>query len=183
MRVFDEILELDALEQAGRWSDGVCLLYERWLNDKNNVEKLCHVLFECWYALIEMTENSYSCNLTVSEYKMKLIEVTGFGMKFFMSNPLFLWVAGYAISLFPYYFYEEGDADLYSEWERIGKNMLLRADQIAPDDLIVKVFYAGTKCDSPDYHLAKQRVAPYLDDFFPSKMAVDRYLKEILMVK
>ena len=180
MRLFEEVPGLSELEQAEHWDEAVNLLYDNWCSDKENVEKLCRVLFECWYVMDDTMNDEM---LLFSKCQEKLIEVTQYGVTHCSSDPLFLWLAGYAISLFPFFFYEGNNSALAGEWEQKGKEMLICSTKIAPDNLIAKVFFYGLESNNPDYLLEKLALAPHLDDLIPGNSAIERYFRAILTVE
>ncbi|MEA4831881.1 MAG: hypothetical protein VB118_04590 [Oscillospiraceae bacterium] len=180
MITFLEVKGLLELEQAEKWGEAGELLYDLWYNDKSNATKLCRILSECWYELTEWDCCIQNKNLSFDSFKETLINITQYGLTHFNTNGNFLWMTGYMISLFPYLFYN-GEADgLYSEWEERGKDMLLLATQIEPENLISRMLYLGAQGDSDKYSTVKTKLAPYLKDFFPGSTAIEDYFKDIL---
>ena len=177
MRIFEDVPGLVELELAERWEEAIDLLYQRWLDDKNNVSKLCMVLFECWCVMIDPKFNESARFLA---YQEKLNEVTKYGIEYCSSDLKFLWVAGYCISLFPFLFYCNDKGK--SEWDHRGEEMLLQATNIDPDNLIARVFYHGCFSDHSEYLWTKVQLMPMLKDLFPGSTAIERYFREILTI-
>lgn len=183
MRIFEEAAGLSELEQAERWEEAVDFLYQRWQNDRNDVQKLCMLLFECWSVLIDPRSDDRSEQRLYMFCQKRLTEVTEYGMEKFDSDPLFLWMAGYCISLFPFLFHREEKSGEEEKWDKKGEELLLRATKIAPDNLIARVFYYGCFSDRTEYMWAKIQLAPMLGELFPGTSAIDRYFREILSLK
>ena len=180
MNGFIEVQGLLELEQSEDWDNARVLLYSLWENDKDNVNKLCRVISECWYVLTEWDCCISNKNLSYDDFKNTLINVTEYGLAYFSDNEKFLWMTGYMISLFPYLFYKDDIDDLYSQWEQRGKEMLLHSNQIAPDNLISKVLYLGTLNNSDDYLTTKLQLAPLLTNIFQGQTVIEEYFKDIL---
>ncbi len=181
MALFEEIPGLIELEQSGRWDEAVDLLYRYWQDDKNSVQKLCRILFECWSVLIDPNAD-IQLKPHLAAYREKLIEVIRYGEEHFASDPLFLWGAGYCITLFPYLFYRADEGDMYGFWEEKGKKMLRYATEIEPDNLIARVFYYGCGSDHADYLRTRVQLAPHLDELLPGTSAIELYFKEMLTI-
>ena len=179
MAVFLDVHGLLELEQSEKWYEATHMLYSLWNKDRNNVDKLCRLISECWYVLSEW-DCIQSNGLSFDTFKKVLAEATQYGLKHFDSNPDFLWLTGYMISLFPYLFYEDDSRDSYIDWEQRGKEMLLRSTQLAPDNLIARVFWLGSQCESAEYLAEKSRLALQLNNDLFGKTAIETYFNEIL---
>lgn len=179
MGIFLDVYGLLELEQAEKWYEATEMLYNLWRKDKTNLGKLCRLISECWYVLSE-----WDCiqkdDLSFDAFKKIMAETTQYGLVHFNSNPDFLWLIGYMISMFPFLFYEDGSDDLYIRWEKKGKEMLLRSTQLAPDNLIARVLCLGSQCESTEYLSVKKRVALQLKDALPGQTAIELYFKDIL---
>ena len=180
MNGFLEVQNLLELEQAGRWNSAKEILYNLWYEDKNDIDKLCRVLAECWYVLSAWDCCTRNETLSFDAFKAILAEVMQYGLTHFSTNADFLWKSGYMISLFPYLFYEESSESLYNEWEQKGKSMLYSATQIDPDNLISKVLCLGTHAFSDEYLNSKMKLAPLLYAAFPGHTAIEVYFKDVL---
>lgn len=60
------------------------------------------------------------------------------GINLFKKDVDFLWMFGYMISLFPYFFGE------YEEWEQRGKKMIEEAMTLKPNDPIIEMLYLSS---------------------------------------
>ena len=179
MSCFISVEGLADLERQGKWEDARQLLHKEWTHDKLNSGKLIRLLSECWYVLSLWDCSIYTKNLSYKKFKETIVECAEFGRRNFNNDDRFLCVAGYMASILPNLFYNDDMDDLYSEWEQKGKDMLLRAARISPDNLICKVLYLGTKGVSEEYSEAKTQLATRLNDFFPGSTAIEEYFKDI----
>lgn len=179
MCVFIDVHGLLELEQAGKWYEATDMLYNLWSRDKTNIRKLCRLISECWYVLSE-----WSCiqndGLSFGAFKKIMLEATQYGLAHFDSNPDFLWLIGYMISLFPYLFYEGDSNDSYIQWEQRGKEMLLRSTQLAPNNLIARVLYLGSQRESAEYLAVKRSLVLQLNNALSGQTAIETYFRDIL---
>ena len=181
MRVFIELADLLELERAERWDDARKLLYDLWNSDKGNVKKLCRLIAECWYVLIEWDCCIQNQQLNYDTFQQTLMKAMEYGLSNCHDDATFLWMAGYTLSLSPHLFCKNGNDAAYAAWEQRGKRLLQSAVQLEPDNLIAKVFYLGTQTISEEYLTLKAQVAPCLEQLFPGDSAVEVYFKDVLM--
>lgn len=177
---FLKVQGLLELERAEKWDEARNLLFDLWNNDKDNIDKLCRVVAECWYVLTEWDCCINNEDLSFDSFKETLIEATQYGLARFDKDADFLWIAGYMISLFPYLFYDVTSNSMYLEWEQKGKNMLSISTQMDPDNLISKVLCLGAQGTSEDYVAAKKNLSTMLEDIFDGHTAIEVYFKDIL---
>lgn len=64
--------------------------------------------------------------------------MTNSGINLFKKDVDFLWMFGYMISLFSYFFGE------YEEWEQRGKKMIEEAMTLKPNDPIIEMLYLSS---------------------------------------
>lgn len=98
------------------------------------------------------------------------------GKKTFADNADFNFIAGYTVSIFPY---EYGD---YEDFEKEGRQMLLKATKLDPDNSIFRMVYLGSLPDGDKqlYRQAEIEAAPKVLETFDGKGALNKYFKEIL---
>ena len=180
MRVFCEVAGLLELECAGQWGAARDLLHHNWIKQKENLDWLCRLMTECWLVLSEWCYFDREKNSEYFRFKKTLIEVTQYGLHEFKDNSKFLWLAGYMIHMFPNYFSCKNNDTNFLKWEQLGKEMLCRAVQLDPSNLIALTLYRGTQSTSAAYLDAKNALNTYLDDLFPGKTAVEKYFRAIL---
>jgi len=187
MRYFMDVGVLADLENQGQWEAARALLYKMWVNDKMNSEKLIRLLSECWHILLELERNEIiDPDISYSAVQGVLIEIVEFGMENLMNDSRFLCVAGYMISLFPYYFYiSDGNTEndnQYTAWEQKGIDMLRRSAEINPSDSVARVLSLGSinSSDKSLYEKAKKAVEVEINYLFPGDTAIELYFKNIL---
>lgn len=170
---------LTELELAGKWEDARRLLLNTWEADSDNVGKLCRVLSECWYVMSEWDCSIDTDGLDLGDFKRTLIRVTNYGLARFSLDWRFLWMAGYMISLFPYFFHEGNSDDLFLEWEEKGREMISRSADICPDDMVIKTVYLGLGEASEEYTGTKEQARLILSDAFPGDTAIEEYFRDV----
>lgn len=184
---FVEVIGLRELEEQEKWEEAAALLYSQWKAQKNDCDILCTAAFECWFTLEECDCTSSSTH----NLKRILIEMTEYGKEHFGEDSKFLWLFGYMIILFPFWFYE-GDDRWYHQWERCGEKMLLKATRLDPDDPLVRMTYLGGKINGKtdrrcrkvrEYEELKAAITPTLQERFPGDTRAERYFKEVLRLK
>lgn len=180
MQIFCSVSGLSNLECANLWDDARKLLYDKWSKHKDNLDYLCRIMSECWFFLSQPVNCSTHPNDTNLQFKKTLSEVTEYGMSQFADNPKFLWLAGYMIQMFPSHFCLKGNSGEFLEWEQRGENMLYRATQLEPSNLIAQTLYWGTKSSSPLYSSFQLLLVPRLNELFPGQTAIEEYFREIL---
>ncbi|MDR0890008.1 MAG: hypothetical protein LBM28_05105 [Oscillospiraceae bacterium] len=167
--------ELERLEKNEEWRKAKDLLYHVWENDKTNLESLLRVGTECWYVLT-FWERIQSDNMTREEFAAPLTEVKQYGEMAFRKSDSFLWVFGYMISLFPYWF-DDFDDDIY-KWEAKGRSMIKEAYQVNPENHIAKML--GMSEESDEYQAVCRDARAMLCDCFPGDSAIEGYFKGVL---
>ena len=173
---------LDYLEHHNMWRSAVNQLYDLWNADRNSAPKLCRILAESWYALSESERVNNCSKSDAALFKKILIEVYKYGSAHFATDVDFLWLAGYMLSLFPFYFYSGEREEAFSELKKEGTSFLFTATQIEPDNLLFRVLYLGTQELSDEYISAKRQLAPQLSSIFSGKSAIEEYFREVLEV-
>ncbi len=181
MKIFLEVTGLFELEQAEKWEEARELLYSLWSCDKNNVSMLCRAISECWYVLAEWDCCIVNKQSSFNLFKDTLVELTEYGLEHFLTNEDFLWMTGYMISMFPYLFFKGNEDYLYSKWEQKGKQMLFKATQIQPNNLISRTLYLGSlQSNREEYLRAKKRLQSCVKDYFSGNTAIEVYFKDVL---
>jgi len=185
MRYFNDYELLSNLEKQGKWESARELLYDDWIADINNGERLVRLISECWYILSEWDTGLISdTGLSFQVVQNTLFESVEFGITNLSSDSRFLCITGYMISLFPYLFYvndSNHNTDvLYVEWEQRGSDMLQKAYQINPNDKVAEALNLGKSIGLAKYNEAKKALKPDLQHLFPGDTAIEMYFKDIL---
>jgi hypothetical protein len=167
--------EVDQLEQKEDWNEARDYMYNEWKKEKLNLKKYLRLSFLCWYIVVESGCLNDS-TINDAEYEYLLMEIKDFGFKHFSQDSEFLWVYGYMISLFPYYFGE------YEEWEEKGNQMIYKAYKLNSQDPIVKYIYIRSFPSSivPGAREIEQVVNKLLPERFKGNGQLQSYFKEVL---
>jgi len=168
------------MEHSEQWEAIRQMLFDQWQKDKSNFEVLIRLASECWLVLTEWDCCINNENLVFEKFKNNLIDTCIYGLKHFETKTEFLCVFGYMISLFPYFFYYGESDGRYSLWEKRGKEMLERAHQNAPNDLLTKVLFLGSTDREREYRTEKSKLEFLLSELFPGDSAIEQYFKDVL---
>lgn len=168
--------EVDELESQEKWNEVKLLLIETWRQNPDDLKVLIRLGFFCWYLLVEEVTVGVK-DVDLDELETVLNEVTHVGLAAFMHNEDFLWIFGYMISLFPYYF---GD---YEEWEEKGEAMLRRAHELRPNEPVYRYSYLASFIEIIEiieqHEEAFYQVQAVLEDRFQGEGLLSTYFKEI----
>ncbi|MFK8795852.1 hypothetical protein [Planococcus plakortidis] len=166
-------VEVDALESQEKWDEAKSLLIKSWQENPNDLKVNIRLAFFCWYLVVEEGPLGIK-SMDLDELTTILIQVTNFGLTNFEDHEEFLWIFGWMISLFPYYF---GD---YEEWEEKGKSMLKRAHELNPEDPVYRYSYIGSLASSEvELKNGYQPLEVVLEDRFQGKGVLSEYFKDI----
>ncbi|KOF08700.1 hypothetical protein AC739_18860 [Planococcus glaciei] len=165
--------EVDALESQEKWNEAKSFLLKNWQQDPTDVKVTIRLGFFCWYLLVEEVPLGVG-NVDLDELATILIQATNFGLANLKDHEEFLWIFGYMISLFPYYF---GD---YEDWEEKGKLMLRRTHELCPDEPVYQYSYISS-LTSDDVELKNgfQQLKTVLEDRFQGKGLLSEYFTSI----
>ena len=165
---FEDIYELENIQQ---WEEAKNILVTKWLENKSDLKILINLGTLCWYILVfwERIENK---GLKKDTFQIILEDVTNYSMDNFYDNFEFLWVFGYMITLFPYYF---GD---YEEYEQKGKEMLSKAHRLNPTDSLITMLFLNDQ-NNDEYKTACIYVKTILDERFKENTPLNRYFKNV----
>lgn len=144
MKYFMHIEQLEPLEKLKKFSEIHILLEAMWEKDRTNLEIMLRLASECWYIL---TESGISIDQDVNlcqKCKNTLIKVTEYALeKEVLRHAKLSWFFGYAISLFPFLFYNETRKDKLLEWEALGHSLCKTLLDDKDSSNIVKRLCAG----------------------------------------
>lgn len=147
MDIFDEV---ETLENKQEWQTAKDTLFKQWNNNKDNLSVLIRIGTLCWYVLV-FWERIRTNDVDKIDFNNTLDIVTNYGIDKFNDNTEFLWIFGYMILLFPYYF---GD---YCEYEYKGKKMIEKAHNLNPNDPLITMLFLND--DSHEYKVVCREVA------------------------
>lgn len=171
---FIDIEEVSLLEQEEKWEEIRVLLYNKWKSNMNDLDVLIRLSTECWYVLSfwDICIDNHSLNYDI--FIQNLRETYVYGLKNFSDNSKFLWIFGYMIELFPYYF---GD---YLELEKQAKVLIKQAYSNAPENEIIKMHYNFAFKKRRKYDHSQKKIEKDISIFFPGKSIMEEYFKEVL---
>jgi hypothetical protein len=147
--------------------------YNNFYNqNKNDYEVWKHFYFFLWTA-IEDAPSSFHDKINLRPLMQIMFDE---GKKAFADNADFNFIAGYTVSIFPY---EYGD---YDDLEKEGNEMLLKATQLQPDNLIYRMVYLGSisNVDRQQYRQVEIDAAPKVLETFSGTGALNRYFRQVL---
>ena len=134
-----------------------------------------HYYFFLWYIIVEDFPLGLASFISENDITKELIDVAAFGMNKFKNDPEALFVLGYTISLFPYYF---GD---YIEWEEKANRMLERATNILSRYIIYQLAYLGASSENQElYHQVCTNAASEVVARFSGAGLYNKYFKDVL---
>ena len=174
MSVFNSNPALELLESKEEWYLAKKLLYTNWLENKNELDNLLRLGTECWY-IMSYWEQLKVNNLERSDISSALTEVKQYGKLHFSNSETFLWIFGYMIKLFPYWF-DDFSGDLEG-FENLGRDMIIRSLEINPNNEIAKMLCSPD--DSPQYIHSCSKVKMDLNQYFPGNSAIEQYFRGV----
>lgn len=179
MGIFPKIKGLAELEKKGKWSNALSLLYNMWKEDRDNLGLLLRVGTECWYRL---TYWDHDCDykrvsFNWAEFTQPLHEVTKYGLERFGKCSAFLWIFGYMIKVFPYYFSEESDE--YTFLEQKGIDMIKLAYSIEPDNRLIEILINRYVENEDDPDATESNIKSDIDYAFDGNTVIEEYFRNI----
>lgn len=173
--------EIFILESDQKFDEAFTLYKTLLKSDPLNFEYWKHYFFFIWSMLEDL--NGIFSTLNNEELHKELKKELQYGLDNFENIDEINLIAGYTISIFPYEF---GD---YDELEEIGKNLLKKATEINPQNLIFKMILLGsyqkpTHNEKLEYEDLKPRVAKLiLDQYSEKKGLLNEYLVQVFARK
>jgi hypothetical protein len=140
-------------------------------DDKSDYAIWKHFYFFLWTA-IEDAPSSFHERINLRHLLQVMFQQ---GKRAFADIADFNFIAGYTVSIFPY---EYGD---YEDLEKEGRDMLLRAAKLEPDNAIYKLAYLGgtSDVDPREYAQAATEAGPKVLETFAGGGALNKYCREI----
>jgi len=143
--------------------------------NKNDYEVWKHFYFFLW-VVIEDAPVGFHDKINLRD---RLKEMFIKGKQLFANKADFNFISGYTVSLFPYKY---GD---YDDFDKDGQEMLYKATKLEPDNVIYELVYQGsfTTIDNKKYRELKINAAPKVLETFSGYGALNKYFKQVLLVK
>jgi hypothetical protein len=174
LSIFQINLELELLESQEKWCEAKDLLYITWIIDKNNLNSLLRIGTECWYVM-SYWERLKTDGLNRNDFSGPLTEAKQYGEANFIMSDTFLWVYGYMIKLFPYWF-DDFNGDLEDSEDK-GKEMIKIANIINSQNKIAKMLILPDNSDK--YKKACKDVEILLNEYFNGNSAIEQYFRGV----
>jgi hypothetical protein len=168
-QLLQDIFNLEDHEQFVEAFDAYNDLHNQ---NKNDYQVWRHFYFFLWTA-IEDAPSSFHEKVNLRHLLQIMFEE---GKKTFPSNADFNFIAGYTVSIFPY------EYGMYDDLEKAGKQMLFKAAQLQPDNLIYRLVYLGSlsNVDRQLYRQAEIDAAPKVLETFSGTGALNKYFRQVL---
>lgn len=156
-RIFSDIPDVNLLEKEEKWYEACRALYGMWKENRDDLEKLMRLLWECWYLDVE---DLCFVNFTEEEsddVRHMFREAYRYGEEHFDRDGKYRWITGYMLSIEGFLMY---DLTVYQEQLKIpGIHILDLAEQeaeyrlisaigILPDEIVRREGYLGTVRDA-----------------------------------
>lgn len=173
--------EIFILESDQKFDEAFSLYKTLLKSEPLNFEYWKHYFFFLW-SMLEDGIGIFSV-LKNEELHKELKKELQYGLDNFENIDEFNLIAGYTISIFPYEF---GD---YDELEEIGKNLLKKATEINPQNLIFKMILLGsyekpTHKEKFEYEDLKPKVAKLIiDQHSEKKGLLNEYFVQVFARK
>ncbi|KAB7731850.1 hypothetical protein F5984_06395 [Rudanella paleaurantiibacter] len=160
------------LEDDEKFEEAFEAYSELYNQNKIDYEVWKHFYFFLWTA-IEDAPSSFHDKINLRDLLQIMFDE---GKKTFADNADFNFIAGYTVSVFPY---EYGN---YDDLEKEGKQMLLKAEQLQPENLIYRLVYLGSisNVDPQQYRQAEIDAAPKVLETFNGTGALNKYFRQVL---
>ena len=172
--ILKEIIELEDKELFQNALDKYQQLYAASSND---FEVWKHYYFFLWYISVEEIPLEIEAFIITNKINEELDKIGKEDMQTFSNNPDALFILGYTMNLFPYFF---GDYEL---WEKKAQVMIIRAAELSPENIIYKMVKLGEiefARQNKAYIAICELAAPIVNDTFSKGGFLNSYFKEVL---
>jgi hypothetical protein len=152
--------------------------YRKLYSNFNNLDVWKYYYFFLWYITVEDLPLGLQEFVESNNLAKELSQIGHEGLQKYSNKPEALFLLGYTINLFPYYF---GD---YEKWEMKGKEMLIKASQLQPENKIYRMVALGQLDnwqDNPEYNQACEIAASEVILTYNGKGLMNDYFKEVLI--
>ena len=170
-----ELNEIIKLEANKKFELAFQAYFELYNRNKDNFEIWKHFFFFLW-IIIEDMPNDFSDKL---ERENQLKEMFEEGILIFSQIPEFNFIAGYAMSIFPYEF---GD---FEEYENKSFELLAKARNLEPNNEIYEMVYLGNlkNNNSTEYQNAKNNAKQEVIEKYNGLGLLNEYFLQVLVKK
>ena len=170
-----ELHEIIKLEVNKKFELAFQAYFELYNRNKDNFEIWKHFFFFLWIIIEEMP-NEFTEKI---ERENKLKEMFEEGILIFSQIPEFNFIAGYAMSIFPYEF---GD---FEEYENKSFELLAKARNLEPNNEIYEMVYLGNlkNNNSTEYQNAKNNAKQEVIEKYNGLGLLNEYFLQVLVKK
>ena len=165
-----QILELEDLNLF----DEIIVAYDQiFLETEPDFIIWKHFYFFIWNSYEDANEE-FCTKIDLEKRLQRMIKI---GDSHFSQNPEYNFIAGYTIFIFPYLYGEN-----YREMEEKSKNMLQKASEIEPNNLIYRMVYlgCGREFNSILYNKTCLEAAPKIIEQFSGSGHLNKYFRQVL---
>ena len=168
---------IDDLEAQEDYGQAMYQMYVVWQKDRMNLKVFLRLSFLVWIIVVEpfMTVDTSDIEEDYIDFVPLLNDLEKFGQNHFQQHAEFLWMYGYMIYMFPFYF--EADD------ETIASEMYQKAYDLQPDDPIVKMLYLEDNKNYKgifDRRALREEVAQTLPERFRGNGEMQEYFRHVL---
>lgn len=175
---FIEIKGLLNLEQEKNWFGAIELLSKKWREDSQNADLLIRLVGECWSIREEHIEDN-KLNKYVKEV---MVDCYNYFTRVGVKDNKCLFVFGYMLMLFPFYFYVQQDesGEMYLAYEQKGKELIKMAYDSEQSNPLYEVAYLRS-CNKGklQYKSAFEKLQSILGELFCGKTLIEQYFLEM----
>lgn len=133
--------EIINAEQNQQWHKAIQIAYMNWKANPLDSNALLCAISEIWYVLTFYIDRLVPLeSVSRDDLQEKLDETSKFAIEYFSENAEVNVMLGYYIKVMPYMFLETVNPD-YDKSLSQGKKMVLRAHELAPNDLMIAAIY------------------------------------------
>ena len=169
---FSKIFEL---ETAGKYNKAY-FEYQKLISENNSDFETWKFYFFFLWSMLEDVNGQFTENI---DLRTELEAELKSGLKNYSDLAEFNFIAGYAVSIFPYEF---GD---YEELDKKGRKMLRIASELEPNNPIYKMVYLGTqeqtKKNQTEYQNACQDSELKVQETYNGNGLLNEYFKDVLI--
>lgn len=178
MNLFKKIEELNNLEKKHKYDEIIKFLKSEWLDNKNDVDVILRVVSECWYILTEEDITICKKQCDFDACKETLICVTNYCIENgYIYNETCSWFFGYAISLFPFFFYSGNSEKKYTYFDCLGKKICTGLINDNSTQKIIKYLCYGFFIKNNEIKICEADI----QEAFEGNSLIENYFKEICL--
>lgn len=171
---------IDELESQYKYGLALYYAYATWQDEPKNIKVFLRLSFLVWNIVVERIKLVHDENIgddveDFIDFVPLLQELERYGKVHFHDHTEFLWMYGYMIYMFPFYF-EDND-------ETVASELYQKAYDLQPDDPIVKMLYFEDKHwdkKTPEGQKRREAVSEILLERFQGNGEFQQYFIHVL---